>query len=397
MDEFPGEKKGVLGEANNFKKIFLLGIILIIGVVVFFVLRSTNSVNPILKCGDGTFNEYCSLTKPYFCDNASLVGNPETCGCPDGFKLYGEACVFNSDYLCNNKVQLGSSIFCGCPDAINLSSENVFSLNHKCEFKYNSSTENMSFNYLISGVNGNLSFEFRQSVLDNLLSLPRFKVYSGNETPRRDDFKIANIDNSLQTEFLMPLVLEIENKYPDSKDMQAKVAISLVQNIPYTGSASVKLFGRELNISRYPYEVLGENKGSCEDKSELLAFLLKRMGFGVTLFYFQQENHESVGIKCPVEESYLGTGYCFVEATEPSPISFSTGNYLDVGGGIGKLESKPEFILIGDGISLSKNIPDYNDAKELSALTDKIGSVGALNPVEELKMNNLRKKYGLNY
>ena len=35
----------------------------------------------------------------------------------------------------------------------------------------------------------------------------------------------------------------------------------------------------------------------------------------------QQENHESVGIRCPLEESYKESGYCFIETTAPAIIS----------------------------------------------------------------------------
>ncbi|MBU2612381.1 MAG: hypothetical protein KKB62_01525, partial [Nanoarchaeota archaeon] len=200
----------------------------------------------------------------------------------------------------------------------------------------------------------------------------------------------------LQRQFLIPLVVEIENLYPDSKDMQAKVAVSLVQNIPYNESQFVDFFGNDIRISRYPYQVLGEHQGSCEGKSELLAFLLKEMGFGVVLFYYPEEAHEAVGIKCPVERSYLRTGYCFVETTMPSPISYSDGFYLGIGG-ISKLSENPEFVMISRGISLSNNLEDYEDAKDLKKLVNEIESSGMLNAFGESRFNQLREKYNLSY
>lgn len=81
-----------------------------------------------------------------------------------------------------------------------------------------------------------------------------------------------------------------------NKDDQARIAISLVQNIPYDYS---KLGTVSTNV-RYPYEVLYENTGICEEKSLLLTYLLRELGYGIVLFEFKQENHMAVGIKSPL-------------------------------------------------------------------------------------------------
>ena len=108
-------------------------------------------------------------------------------------------------------------------------------------------------------------------------------------------------------------------------DDQARIAISLVQQIPYDWQT----FGLE---NRYPYEVIYDNTGVCEEKSRLLAFLLRDLGFDVVLFSFESENHMAVGIMCPVQYSYKNTGYCFVETTEPTMITYSQGEYVGVSG-----------------------------------------------------------------
>jgi hypothetical protein len=70
---------------------------------------------------------------------------------------------------------------------------------------------------------------------------------------------------------------------------------------------------------------LYENKGVCGEKSMLLAFLLRDLGFGVVLFDFAAQNHEAVGVKC--SNGFRGTGYCYLESTTPVGIDFS-GDWL---------------------------------------------------------------------
>ena len=141
-----------------------------------------------------------------------------------------------------------------------------------------------------------------------------------------------------------------------------------------------------MNYSRYPYEVLYDEEGICGEKSELLAFLLREIGYETVLFYNQEENHESVGIKCPIEESYKRTGYCFVETTGPSIITDDSIEYM---GNI-VLTSEPEIIHISSGYSLGKYLEEYKDADELKSLKK--------NPFvlfRESRFQRLKEKYGL--
>ncbi len=356
----------VLDKPNFFKKILssklfyiILGIVVIIAVIILSLLSYSPSPQKYHYqfCGDGTFSGQCSLTKPYLCENQTLIENDSFCGCPDNFQFNGVSCVS----------------------------------------KYGNSSKIITFNYTLYGVNNSINFSFFKQVLNYLLSLPQYTIYAINQTPRLSDIKLAKINNPVQASFLSPLVVKIENVYPNSKDLQAEAAVSMVQNIPYNESGFTDFFGTKVRIGRYPYQVLGEDQGSCEGKSELLAYMLKQMGFGVVLFYFPAEDHEAVGIKCPIEYSYLGTGYCFVETTMPSPISFSEGLYLGDNGVVQRISSTPEIIMVSNGISLSGNLPDYGDAKLLDSLSNQIESSGSLNPLQESQMNGLRKKYNLNY
>ncbi len=358
MEKVFVEKKSISEHLKNYY--FLGGIILvfllILGVLFFY--SSLDKEEVLSKCGDGTFEGYCSLEKPFFCEEGILYENVSECGCPDSFNFVNGTCITSYSV-----------------------SENLKALS-----------------YNVLGVKGEIQMNFYPEVVDYLSALPRARFYSVGEPPRRDDFKFDKINDPIQRDFLIPLVVRIQNLAPNSKDDQARIAISLVQNIPYNESDFVKVprTNFKVRLARYPYQVIGELAGSCEGKSELLAFLLREMGFGVSLFYYQPENHEAVGIKCPIKESYLGTGYCFVETTMPSPISYSEGKYLGLAG-VGKLSSDPEIVLISEGISLGEDLEEYKDAKTLGKLVDKIDESGELSIIEMKKMNSLREKYNLNY
>ncbi len=45
------------------------------------------------KCSDGTENNKCSQTKPYFCENNTLKENCALCGCPQGYYCENNKCM----------------------------------------------------------------------------------------------------------------------------------------------------------------------------------------------------------------------------------------------------------------------------------------------------------------
>jgi len=309
-------------------------------------------------CGDGSFLEHCSSTKPYYCNSrGDLVSKASVCGCEEGFNSSGEKC--SSEFFEDS------------------------SLNY--------------FKYILKGDSQRIGFVLYGGVMDYLDSRPRGIISFENETVSRKDFKIQKINQDLQIEAIRPLIVKIQNLNPD-KDIQAKIAISLVQNIPYSEPDFVSIFGGlyEIRVARFPYQTLYEDAGSCEGKSELLAFLLRELGYGVSLFYYQEENHEAVGIKCSVEESLMGSGYCFIESTMPSPISYSEGRYLGILGS-NKLKSTPQIILISKGLSLGNDLEEYDDSEALTRIVNRIDGTGKINFFEKIKFDKLRKKYGLLY
>jgi hypothetical protein len=137
-----------------------------------------------------------------------------------------------------------------------------------------------------------------------------------------------------------------------------------VQKIPYDMNSLLA----DSNYERFPYEVLYDNNGVCGEKSKLLAFFLRELGFGTAILLFEKENHGAAGIKCPAQYSYKNTGYCFIESTTTSIITDSNGDYL----GAGKLESTPKILKISDGNSFDSVNEEFEDNlqyKKLSELT----------------------------
>jgi hypothetical protein len=308
----------------------------------------------VLTCSDGTFYETCSLKKPYFCSYGILIEKASVCGCSESLEKKGELCIS----------------------------------------KYQNNPKNITLEYILRGEKDEINYTVYGGVIDYLFSLSRHIFYSEEENVFRRDFKLKNINEEIQREMLLPLVIKIQNLAMDKED-QARIAISLIQNIPYEASEEIFMFeygqANQTNSSGYPYDVFYNMNGSCEEKSNLLAFLLKEIGYGVAIFYYPIENHEVVGIKCPVEYSLNSTGYCFVETTGPSIISDNGGYYL----GWGKLSSEPEVMLISEGDSLGEDLYEYEDAKDWVKINGILEEKGKINIFRHWKLEKLREKYGL--
>ncbi len=333
-----------------FLSLIFIVLVLIVILIVFFFLKTAEEETEIIPaCGDGTFYGTCSLNKPYICDQGVLTERASLCGCPDDFYKDDDFCI--SEYHVNSL--------------------------------------DLSFNYVLRGEEGVIDFRAYFGILDEISYSPKFLSYEEGELFLRSDFKLNRINNKLQRQAILPLVIRIQNMAPNNKEDQARIAISLIQNIPYNESENYLTVGKtKLALSRFPYQVLFDQSASCEGKSELLILILKELGYGVSLFYYNMENHEAVGIKCPLEYSLDGSGYCFVETTSPSIITDDSGEYF----GAGKLFSSPEVIILSDGISLSENIYEYGDAKFYSRLRYK----GEINFFNVKRWNEIKEKYGLN-
>ncbi len=99
------------------------------------------------------------------------------------------------------------------------------------------------------------------------------------------------------------------------------------------------------NLSpKFPVETFVESMGDCDDKTLLLAALLSREGYDVSVLMFEPEEHVALGIRS-ADIAYRDTGYAFVETTVPGYIG-QVPESLE--GGV-VLESEPRIFTIGDG------------------------------------------------
>ena len=323
--------------------LIILFVIMVLALIAIYIAYTSSK---ILVCNDGTFYDCCSLIKPYYCEEGILMEKASVCGCSE----------------------------------LTTKSEDT------CISKYQTNPKNISLNYVLRGEEGEIGFTVYEGMYNYLSKVPRSIYYSGDEIPSRADFKLKNMDEEEQRELLLPLVVKIQ-EITDDKNDQLRIAISLVQNIDYDLSNKTNPFiENRINYSRYSYEVLYDMQGICGEKSALLAFLLREMGYTVSLFYYAQENHEALGIGCPIRKSFDDTGYCFIETTGPAILSDDSIEYID---GI-TLSSEPQILILSEGDSLGKNLYEYRDAEIMRWLRQ-----GKFVLFAKSKLEKLQKKYDL--
>jgi hypothetical protein len=99
--------------------------------------------------------------------------------------------------------------------------------------------------------------------------------------------------------------------------------------------------------TKYPVETVVEGNGNCGDKSVLLAGLLSREGYKVSLLLFTPEAHMAVGVGS-TDSLYKDTGYAYLESTNLSYVGVPPD---ELEGGI-RLTSEPMVIPVGNGTTL---------------------------------------------
>ena len=226
----------------------------------------------------------------------------------------------------------------------------------------------VDYTYILRGNPGHITYTVYGGLNDYLKGLPRSMTYY--TTPPTDiDFILRDLNDENQKQFLDPLVDEIKSITPNQDD-QARIAISFVQNIDYDMAGFTS---GDLN-AKYPYEVLYTGCGVCSEKSKLLAYLLRDLGYGIVIFRF--DSHDAVGVKCPQEYSYKGTGYCFVESTSPTIITNSNEDYYISGtsDATAKLPDEFKTLQICDGNSFDSVSEEYNDNMNYQNLYSRMNS-----------------------
>jgi hypothetical protein len=115
--------------------------------------------------------------------------------------------------------------------------------------------------------------------------------------------------------------------------------------------------------TRFPIETIFEGNGDCEDKSFLLAGLLEREDYDVSLFVFESignntPGHMMVGVKSN-DFNYNGTNYALIETTSYRYVGqFQKGAY----------KPQPKIIKIGNGKKM------YSRGNETFFINNKIHS-----------------------
>jgi len=113
-----------------------------------------------------------------------------------------------------------------------------------------------------------------------------------------------------------------------NENQRIELVAAFVQSIPYdqgkTNRREAGLDGVDEKTT-YPYEVLYDQTGVCQDKSYLAYRLLQELGIGASIFLFPdpRDNHMAVGVRCPPEYANYNSGYCFLETT-------GTGNKIGI-------------------------------------------------------------------
>jgi hypothetical protein len=234
-----------------------------------------------------------------------------------------------------------------------------------------------SFPYVLRGEHGEITLTMYEGVAREIAKEDPYS-YVG-KLDRYQKF----IYLPVQDPFLNPVVDAIREKSGDPDD-QVRIAVSLVQQIPY----DQEMLDKGTLEIRYPYQTLLDNKGVCCEKSVLLAYILHKLGYGVALFDFENEKHTSVGIKTAPEYAYKNTGYAFIETTTPLIITDGNGEYP----AFGRIVSSPEVLPAGDGKSFGSVDEEWNDAREWERL-NSLGPV--LGRYDYSRWQSLCRKYGI--
>lgn len=238
------------------------------------------------------------------------------------------------------------------------------------------SPKTSSYSYIIENNRKFISFTVYGGLSDYFSDVRR----SSPSGPEKD--VISDIlGNDYQDEYLQPFIESIRSRSQNSDD-HAKIAISVVQHIPYNRN-------KPYNTSSgwfYPYETMFSNGGTSADKSLLSAYLLKELGYDTVLFEYP--GHMAVGVKCSPDYDFYDTGYAFIETTEPTIITYVPDTYY----GGDSASASPQVIRINEGKRVLDVSSEYRDATRLKQL-ERMG--GVLDQSQYTEWLKISSKYDL--
>lgn len=256
-----------------------------------------------------------------------------------------------------------------------------------------------AYGYTLRGKTGSVSLGLSTEVYRGLLLKNNPVACYRNVTDENTTCNVSEnrqyylnmLNESTEKPYLNTLVEQIQSKTAD-KDDQVRIAVSLVQRLNYDNDTYATIKADPYSRQRYPYEILSKHMGVCGDKSLLLAYLLRELGYGVVLFDFENESHMTVGIAAPVQYSYKGMGYAFIETTEPTIITDSEREYINVG----KLNSTPVLYGISEGKIMESIGEEYADAQIFNTLIGLGNNNNHTLPKTQYTLwQSLVEKYGL--
>lgn len=237
---------------------------------------------------------------------------------------------------------------------------------------FKQSPKTTSFSYLINGNRESISFTTYGGLADYFSK----KSHSYYSDPDKEVIQPL-LENDYQNDNLQPLIDAIRKKSNNPND-QAKIAISVVQHIPYNWN---KFYGTSMDWY-YPYETLHHNKGVCADKSLLLVYLLNKLGFDTVLFEFS--NHMTVGVKSSPDYDFYDTGYAFIETTRPTIITYIPDTYY---GGF-TISPNPHIIHLNGGEQVLDVSTEYRDAIKMKQLEARGQVLDQSHYAEWLRISN---------
>lgn len=147
------------------------------------------------------------------------------------------------------------------------------------------------------------------------------------------------MDDPAQDTFYQNL-REAFQKIRDSSSLDDNEYVDLMASFVQSETYEI----RNRTDPKFPVETFVDGSGDCDDKSLLLAGLLSREGYNVSLLLFGPESHMAVGISDGTS-GYDNTGYAYLETTSASLVGIPPDSLR---GNI-TLTSQPFVIPIGNG------------------------------------------------
>jgi len=211
------------------------------------------------------------------------------------------------------------------------------------------------------------SFAFRNSTL-TLSTAVNSSVYHGAKDADKTIYSHAGvpyitaagtsarfmIQDPAQDELFHDLISQfrkIRYEYNLTDDEYVELIAAYVQSIEY--------YTTEEQLAKYPVETVFDRKGDCDDKSMLLAGLLSREGYNVSLILFEKDNHMVVGIASD-DNLYLDCGYAYLDIMDYSFVGVPVNRLR----GASKMYQDPVVFPVGSGTKI------YHSGRETRYISD---------------------------